>query len=92
MKKLLSIIFLTLLVFNPVLADTERDVIYEYDEKLDNKELSTNQIVEICKEYESKNIDIGQYDQATFNTGRGIENYCATMKMRAEFKSEAKYD
>ena len=23
------------------------------------------------KEYESKNIDIGQYDQATFNTGRG---------------------
>jgi len=92
MKKLLSIIFLTLLVFNPVLADTERDVIYEYDEKLDNKELSTNQIVEICKEYESKNINIGQWDQRTFNVGRGLNNYCTTMKMRAEFKSEAKYN
>jgi len=92
MKKLLSIIFLTLLVFNPVLADTERDVIYEYDEKLDNKELSTNQIVEICKEYESKNINIGQWDQRTFNVGRGINNYCTTMKMRAEFKTEAEYD
>jgi hypothetical protein len=67
-------------------------VIYEYNEKLDNKELSTNQIVEICKEYESKNVDLSQYDQATFNIGRGIGNYCATMKMRAEFKSEAKHD
>ncbi|MDC0423843.1 PDZ domain-containing protein [Candidatus Pelagibacter sp.] len=89
MKKLLSIIFLTLLFSNTVFSD---DVIYEYSEKLSNKELSSNQIVEICKEYESKNIDLGQYDQATFNTGRGIENYCATMKMRAEFKTEAEYD
>jgi hypothetical protein len=91
-KKLLSIIFLTLLVFNPILADSERDAIDIISEKLENKELSTNQIVEICKEYESKNIDIGQYDQATFNAGRGIENYCTTMKMRAEFKSDAEYD
>ena len=91
-KKLLPLIFLTLLVFNPVLADTERDAIDITSEKLDNKELSTNQIVEICKEYESKNINIGQWDQRTFNVGRGIENYCATMKMRAEFKSEAKYN
>ena len=89
MKKILSIIILTLFFSSTAFSD---DVIYEYSEKLDNKELSTNQIVEICKEYESKNIDIGQYDQATFNTGRGIENYCATMKMRAEFKSEAKYN
>jgi hypothetical protein len=89
MKKLLSIIFLTLLFSNTVFSD---DVIYEYSEKLSNKELSSNQIVEICKEYESKNIDLGQYDQATFNTGRGIENYCATMKMRAEFKSDAEND
>jgi hypothetical protein len=48
-------------------------VIYEYSEKLENKELSTNQIIEICKEYESKNVDLGQYDQATFNIGRGIK-------------------
>ena len=89
MKKFLLTILLTLLFSNTAFSD---DVIYEYSEKLSNKELSTNQIVEICKEYESKNIDLGQYDQATFNTGRGIENYCATMKMRAEFKSEAKYD
>ncbi len=27
-----------------------------------------------------------------FNIGRGIENYCTTMNMRAEFKSDAKYD
>jgi hypothetical protein len=89
MKKLLSFIFLTLLLSNTAFSD---DVIYEYSEKLSNKELSSNQIVEICKEYDSKNIDLGQYDQATFNTGRGIENYCATMKMRAEFKTEAEYD
>ena len=89
MKKLLPLIFLSLFFSSTAFSD---DVIYEYSEKLENKELSTNQIVEICKEYESKNIDIGQYDQATFNTGRGIENYCATMKMRAEFKSEAKYN
>ena len=89
MKKFLLTILLTLLFSNTAFSD---DVIYEYSEKLSNKELSTNQIVEICKEYESKNIDLGQYDQATFNTGRGIENYCATMKMRAEFKTEAEYD
>ena len=89
MKKLFSLIFLTLFFSSTAFSD---DVIYEYSEKLENKELSTNQIIKICKEYESKNIDIGQYDQATFNTGRGIENYCATMKMRAEFKSEAKHD
>ena len=89
MKKLLPLIFLSLFFSSTAFSD---DVIYEYSEKLENKELSTNQIVEICKEYESKNIDIGLYDQATFNTGRGIENYCATMKMRAEFKSEAKYN
>ena len=89
MKKLLSLIFLTLFLSNTAFSD---DIIYEYSEKLENKELSTNQIIEICKEYESKNIDIGQYDQATFNTGRGLENYCATMKMRVEFKSEAKVD
>ena len=89
MRKLLSLIFLTLFFSSTAFSD---DVIYEYSEKLENKELSTNQIIKICKEYESKNIDLGQYDQATFNTGRGIENYCTTMEMRAEFKSEAKHD
>ena len=89
MKKLLSLIFLTLFFSNTAFSE---DVIFEYNEKLSNKELSTNEIIEICNEYKSKNIDIGQYDQATFNTGRGIENYCTTMNMRAEFKSDAKYD
>ena len=88
-KKLLSLIFLALFFSNTVFSD---DLIYEYSEKLSNKELSSNQIVEICKEYDSKNVDLGQYDQATFNIGRGIENYCTTMKMRAEFKSDAEYD
>ena len=89
MKKFLSLIFLTFSFSTTAFSD---DVIYEYSEKLSNKELSSNQIVEICKEYDSKNIDLGQYDQATFNIGRGIENYCTTMKMRAEFKSDAEYD
>ena len=89
MKKLLLLIFLALFFSNTAFSE---DVIFEYNEKLLNKELSTNEIIAICNEYKSKNIDIGQYDQATFNTGRGIENYCATMKMRAEFKSDAKYD
>ena len=67
-------------------------MIYEYSEKLSNKDLSTNQIVEICKEYESKNIDLGQYDQATLNIGIDIYNYCTTAKMRNEFKQESKYN
>jgi len=89
MKKLLSIIFLTLFFSNAAFSD---DVIYEYNEKLDNKELSTNQIVEICKEYESKNIDSSQWDQRTVNISIGINNYCTTMKMRAELKQESKYN
>ena len=92
MKKLLPLIFLTLLVFNPLLADTERDAIDITSEKLDNKELSTNQIVEICKEYESKNIDIGQWDQRTLNIGIDINNYCSTAKIKNEFKQESKYN
>jgi hypothetical protein len=89
MKKILSLIFLTLFFSSTAFSD---DVIYEYSEKLENKELSTNQIVEICKEYESKNIDLGQWDQTTVNIGIGINNYCDTMKMRAEFKQESKYN
>ena len=89
MKKLLSLIFLTLFFSTTAFSD---DVIYEYSEKLSNKDLSTNQIVEICKEYESKNIDLGQYDQATLNIGIDIYNYCTTAKMRNEFKQESKYN
>tara|TARA_R110000772_G_scaffold54698_1_gene124891 strand:+ start:6962 stop:7663 length:702 start_codon:yes stop_codon:yes gene_type:complete len=89
MKKILSLIVLTLFFSSTAFSD---DVIYEYSEKLENKELSTNQIVEICKEYESKNIDLGQWDQTTVNIGIGINNYCDTMKMRAEFKQESKYN
>ena len=89
MKKILSIIILTLFFSSTAFSD---DVIYEYSEKLENKELSTNQIVEICKEYESKNVDLGQWDQTTVNIGIGINNYCDTMKMRAEFKQESKYN
>ena len=88
-KKLLSLIFLTLFFSSTAFSD---DVIYEYSEKLENKELTTNQIVEICKEYESKNVDLGQWDQTTVNIGIGINNYCHTMEMRAEFKTEAKYN
>lgn len=89
MKNFLSLIFLALFFSSTAFSD---DVIYEYSEKLENKELNTNQIVEICKEYESKNIDLGQWDQTTINIGIGINNYCDTMKMRAEFKQESKYN
>jgi uncharacterized GH25 family protein len=64
MKKLLSLILLALFFSNTAFSE---DVIFEYNEKLSNTELSTNEIIEICNEYESKNIDIGQYDQATFH-------------------------
>ena len=89
MKNFLSLIFLALFFSSTAFSD---DVIYEYSEKLENKELNTNQIIEICKEYESKNIDLGQWDQTTVNIGIGINNYCDTMKMRAEFKQESKYN
>ena len=47
MKKLLSLIFLTLFFSNTAFSE---DVIFEYNEKLSNKELSTNEIIEICNE------------------------------------------
>jgi hypothetical protein len=43
MKKLFTLIFLTLFFSSTAFSD---DVIYEYSEKLENKELSTNQIIE----------------------------------------------
>ena len=92
MKKLLPIIILTLLVFNPVLADPEREKLMITSEKLSNKKLSTQEVLKICKEYESKNIDSAQFDQMTVNTYIGINNYCNTIKMRSEFKQESKYN
>ena len=92
MRKLLSIIILTLLVFNPVLADPEREKLMIISEKLSNKKLSTQEVLKICKEYESKNIDAAQFDQMTVNTYIGINNYCNTIKMRSEFKQESKYN
>ena len=91
MKKILSII-LTLLVFNPVLADPEREKLMITSEKLSNKKLSTQEVLKICKEYESKNIDAAQFDQMTVNTYIGINNYCNTIKMRSEFNQESKYN
>ena len=90
MKKYLSIIALALFWSTFTLASS--DVIFEYNEKLSNKKLSTQEVLKICKEYESKNIDAAQFDQMTVNTYIGINNYCDTMKMRAEFKQESKYN
>ena len=69
-----------------------RDLIYEYNEKLRNKKLSIKEIVKICKEYESKNINAAEYDQMTLNTDIGTHSYCTTTKMRNEFKQESKYN
>ena len=69
-----------------------RDLIYEYNEKLRNKKLSIKEIVKICKEYESKNINAAQYDQMTLNTDIGTHSYCTTNKMRNEFKQESKHN
>ena len=90
MKKLLTIIVLGLLWTTFTLASS--DVIFEYNEKLLNKKLSNQEVLKICKEYESKNIDAAQYDQMTLNTDIGINNYCRTIKMRSEFKQESKYN
>ena len=69
-----------------------RDLIYEYNEKLLNKKLSIKEIVKICKEYESKNINAAEYDQMTLNIDIGTHSYCTTTKMRNEFKQESKYN
>ena len=90
MKKLLAIIVLGLLWTTFTLASS--DVIFEYNEKLLNKKLSNQEVLKICKEYESKNIDSAQFDQMTVNTYIGINNYCNTIKMRSEFKQESKYN
>ena len=90
MKRLFSIIILGLFWSTFTLASS--DVIFEYNEKLLNKKLSNQEVLKICKEYESKNIDAAQYDQMTLNTDIGINNYCSTIKMRSEFKQESKYN
>ena len=90
MKKYLSIIALALFWSTFTLASS--DVIFEYNEKLLNKKLSNKEVLKICKEYESKNIDAAQYDQMTLNTDIGINNYCSNIKMRSEFKQESKYN
>jgi hypothetical protein len=90
MKRLFSIIILGLFWSTFTLASS--DVIFEYNEKLLNKKLSTQEVLKICKEYESKNIDATQYDQMTLNTDIGMNNYCSTIKMRSEFKQESKYN
>ena len=66
MKKLFLYVVLGLLWCNVSLASAE--LIFEYNEKLLNKKLSIKEIVKICKEYESKNINAAEYDQMTLNT------------------------
>ena len=90
MKKILGILVLGLLWCNVSLASAE--LIYEYNEKLLNKKLSIKEIVKICKEYESKNINAAEYDQMTLNIDIGTHSYCTTTKMRNEFKQESKYN
>ena len=90
MKKLLSIIILGMLWCNFSLASA--DLIYEYHQKLLDKNLSIKEIVKICKEYESKNINAAEYDQMTLNTDIDTYNYCTTAKMKNEFKQESKYN
>ena len=90
MKKLFLYVVLGLLWCNVSLASAE--LIFEYNEKLLNKKLSIKEIVKICKEYESKNINAAEYDQMTLNTDIGIHSYCTTTKMRNEFKQESKYN
>ena len=90
MKKLSLYVFLGLLWCNFSLASV--DLIYEYHQKLLDKNLSVKEIVKICKEYESKNINAAEYDQMTLNTDIGIHSYCTTTKMRNEFKQESKHN
>ncbi len=89
MKKLLGIIFLCFLYLTPAISN---DAVYDFNEKLLDKKLNTTEILGICNQYKSSNIDLSQLDQMTLNIAFSIENYCETIGMRAEFKSEAKYD
>ena len=81
---------LGLLWCNFSLASAE--LIFEYNEKLLNKKLSIKEIVKICKEYESKNINAAEYSQAALNTDIGIHNYCTTAKQKNELKQESKFN
>ena len=90
MKKLLGILVLGLLWCNFSLASDE--LIMEYNKKLLNKKLSIKEIVKICKEYESKNINAAEYSQVVLNTDIGIRNYCTTAKVKNEFNQESKFN
>ena len=69
-----------------------KTLINDYNKKLLNKELTINEVIRICNEYESKNIDIDQYDLVTFNKAVEIENYCTTKNISLEFNAEAQYN
>ena len=90
MKKLFLYVALSLLWCNFSLASDE--LIIEYNKKLLNKKLSIKEIVKICKEYESKNINAAEYSQAALNTDIGIHNYCTTAKQKNELKQESKFN
>ena len=90
MKKLSLYVFLSLFWFNFSLASV--DLIYEYNQKLLDNNLSIKKIVKICKEYESRNINAAQYDQATLNTDIGIYNYCTTTKLKNKLNQESKFN
>ena len=89
MKKLISIITLSLLLANTGFAN---ELIFQYSEKLSDKKLDIKEVVKICDEYKKKNIDAYQYDQATINTHLGIFNFCNTAKIKNKIKQKTKYN
>ena len=89
MKKLISIITLSLLLANTGFAN---ELIFQYSEKLSDKKLDIKKVVKICDEYKKKNIDAYQYDQATINTHLGIFNFCNTAKIKNKIKQKTKYN
>lgn len=89
MKKLISIITLSLLLANTSFAN---ELIFQYSKKLSDKKLNIKEVVKICDEYKKKNIDAYQYDQATINTDLGIFNFCNTAKIKNKIKQKTKHN
>lgn len=74
------------------LSVSANEVIFEYSEKLTNKKLNINEIIKICDEYSSKQIDASLYDQSSINTDLSIFNFCNTVKIKKKIQKKVKYD
>ena len=68
-----------------------QELLFRFNDQLLSEYLTEEEVIKICDEYDNKNINIGAYDQRTYNIGRSLENYCETIRLRNKSKKDVKF-